>query len=424
MSQYSVKGKMLRLMAKYKIELNLFSSGVTRTAPARPFFTEESSLLTKLEDGIDFTFSSLLEIFLFPSVYDLDSRNCSKGHPKKVGLLCPLFGHHFPWCWERPAGPSIPGGAVLWLGPPVCFSKKQFPQSPASSDQKLCSSKAKCCRGLRAWETDGPCADGGRGVEGVLLSCGDLWKYSTRRRSPSQWKVLVLGAVLARFLCLSGFRLSSTVAGAQETLAAARTCPLLVSPPAILSPHEYPEGADGEGVGETSGTEQKTAWIKQSALAHQEQAGEQIFPLTASWLCPPRASGTLLLQSLCPAPCFSTGWAVGSITHGRAPHGTSAAPPAFLFSSAPVFQRPFPFLFNPFHCDALVGEAFLWLLWDVCLQWDGFQKIFKKKIKPTNVPCFIHYIISPVCFQCFTRFHRDLCCGSEAGDSPALLMNW
>lgn len=293
---------MLRLMAKYKIELNLFSSGVTRTAPARPFFTEESSLLTKLEDGIDFTVSSLLEIFLFPSVYDLDSRNCSKGHPKQIGLLGPLFGHHFQWCWERPAGPSIPGGAVLWLGPPVYLSKKQFPQSPASSDQKLCSSKAKCCRGLRAWETDGPCADGGRGVEGVLLSCGDLWKYSTRRRSPSQWKVLVLGAVLARFLCLSGFRLSSTVAEAQETLAAARTCPLLVSPPAILSPHEYPEGADGEGVGETSGTEQKTAGIKQSALAHQEQAGEQLFPLTASWLCPPCASGTLLLQ-MCLVSC-------------------------------------------------------------------------------------------------------------------------
>lgn len=108
--------------------------------------------------------------------------------------------------------------------------------------------------------------------------------------------------MLARFLCLSGFRLSSTVAEAQETLAAARTCLLLVSPPAILSPHEYPEGADGEGVGETSGTEQKTAGIKQSALAHQEQAGEQLFPLTASWLCPPRASGTLLLQ-MCLVSC-------------------------------------------------------------------------------------------------------------------------
>lgn len=113
---------------------------------------------------------------------------------------------------------------------------------------------------------------------------------------PSQWKVLVLRAVLARFLCLSGFRLSSTVAGAQETLAAARTCPLLVSLLAILSPHEYPEGADGEGVGETLGTEQKTAGIKQSTLAHQEQAGEQLFLPTASWQCPPHASDTLLLQ--------------------------------------------------------------------------------------------------------------------------------
>lgn len=140
-----------------------------------------------------------------------------------------------------------------------------------------------------------------------MLSCGDLRKYSSSRYSPSQWKVLVHRAVLARFLCLSGCRLSSTVARAQELLKAARTCLLLVSPPVVLSPHEYPEGADGEGVREASGVEEKTATISSTnALARQKRvaalcdmqtwAGDLLFLLTTSWLHAAHASGSRPLK--------------------------------------------------------------------------------------------------------------------------------
>lgn len=186
---------------------------------------------------------------------------------------------------------------MLWLD----LFQKRFPLFPASSNQKSSSSKAKCCRSPCTWKTDSLYVGGGGGLEGVLLSCGDLRKYSSSRCSPSQWKVLVHRAVLARFLCLSGCRLSSTVAGAQELLTAARTCLLLVSPPVVLSPHEYPERADGEGVKEASGVEEKTATISStSALARQERvaalcdmqtwAGDLLFLLTASWLRAAHAS--------------------------------------------------------------------------------------------------------------------------------------
>ena len=97
------------------------------------------------------------------------------------------------------------------------------------------------------WETGGLCAARDRGIERALLSFDDLWKRSTSRSSTSPWKILEDGIVPARFLCLSGFRIRSTVAEAQETLTVECTWLLLVSPQAVLSPHEYPDGSWGKG---------------------------------------------------------------------------------------------------------------------------------------------------------------------------------
>lgn len=91
---------MLRLIGKYKIELNLFSPDITHTAQARPFLSEQSSLLIKLEEGIYFTISSLLGIFIFPNVYDLSSRYCHKSNPWQVGFARGPFASAagLQWC--------------------------------------------------------------------------------------------------------------------------------------------------------------------------------------------------------------------------------------------------------------------------------------------------------------------------------------
>lgn len=144
-----------------------------------------------------------------------------------------------------------------------------------------------------------------------MLSFGDLRKRSTSRSSTSPWKILDDGIMPARFLCLSGFRIRSTVAEAQETLTVERTCLLLVSPQAVLSPHEYPARGWGKGRwrgcqreledgAEDGGDQTKYGrWGGSPCLLHdrQMQAGEPLFPLTTTWLHPLPATGTLPLLS-------------------------------------------------------------------------------------------------------------------------------
>lgn len=68
-------------------QINLFSPDITHSVQARSFPREENSLLTKLEEGIYFTVSSLLMILIFPKFYDLDSRHCYKSDPWSVSFL-------------------------------------------------------------------------------------------------------------------------------------------------------------------------------------------------------------------------------------------------------------------------------------------------------------------------------------------------
>lgn len=104
-------------------------------------------------------------------------------------------------------------------------------------------------------------------MEGWKRLCfffGDLWKHFTNYCSTSSWKILDYGIMLARFLCLSGFRIRSTVAEAQEMLTAEHTCFLLVSLQSVLSHHEYPARGVGKGLMERV-REQKMLGIKESA---------------------------------------------------------------------------------------------------------------------------------------------------------------
>lgn len=79
-----MKEKMLRLIAKYNIELDLFSTDITHTALDWSFLTAESSPFAKSEESFDFTATSLLEIFLFPDAYRLEPRSHRKGGPRWV----------------------------------------------------------------------------------------------------------------------------------------------------------------------------------------------------------------------------------------------------------------------------------------------------------------------------------------------------
>lgn len=78
-----------------------------------------------------------------------------------------------------------------------------------------------------------------------------------------------LWIMLARFLCLSGFRIRSTVAEAQEMLTAEHTCFLLVSLRSVLSHHEYPAEGMGKGYMKRV-SEQKMLEIKQSTGGSRE----------------------------------------------------------------------------------------------------------------------------------------------------------
>lgn len=331
---------------------------------------------------------------------------------------------------------------MLWLD----IFQKWFPLFPASSNQKSSSSKAKYCRGPCTWKTDSLYVGGAGGLEGVLLSCGDLRKYSSSRCSPSQWKVLVHRSVLARFLCLSGCRLSSTVAGAQELLRVARTCLLLVSPPVVLSPHEYPEGADGEGVREASGVEEKTATISCSALARQERmaalcdvqtrAGDLLFLLTASWLHAAHASGSHPLKPYPLSHCMaSASWARGSSTHGWTPWSSCSISILSTELYACILTTFFfPLWSVSLWCFGQKGFSMSCLL-VVTVEWPpamavGFfsfffkkKKLKKKKSNPCSVYCLVHYIISPMCFQCscFTTLNWNWYWGAETGDANELV---
>lgn len=171
----------------------------------------------------------------------------------------------------------------------------------------------------------------------------------------------------------------------------------------------------------------------------QMRAGEPLCPLAATWphplpaasTFPLRSGGDLHLSVLSPST-FSAGWGVPALCQpeleaadgglrpelwgeepGRkaAPHsGTSLAlqqhHPCCCSASCLCFCHLFFFFspfFNAFHCDAWVGKAsqgptFLWLKWDICPKWDGFQKILIKKRNQTHVMFLILSITSSAPF--------------------------
>lgn len=123
----------------------------------------------------------------------------------------------------------------------------------------------------------------------------------------------------------------------------------------------------------------------------QMQADEPLFPLTATWLHPPPATGTLPLRSdgelrphvLSPST-FPAGWGTPALRQHELESvrvglgaelwgevagakgcsvqvntwGSPTASPVLPFSFAPPFRWPFFPLFNPFRCDAWVRKGF------------------------------------------------------------------
>lgn len=295
-------------------------------------------------------------------------------------------------------------------------------------------------------ETDCLCAARGGGMEGALLSFGDLWKRSTSRSSTSTWKILDDGIMPARFLCLSGFRIRSTVAEAQETLTVECTCLLLVSPLAVLSPHEYPAGGWGKGRWRgcqrdfrdraEDGGDQTKHGRERGALAHYMTGRCKQVSQSFHW----QQAGRILCLQPAPIPCGGMesygcvfypyprfpqaeaqqlsasqswkqrrqGWGLSRgerypaerlLLMGellRCSHCITRAAAQLCACFLATFFFP---LFCPFHCNAWVGKAAqgpasVRLKWDICLKWEGFQKNLIKKKYQTHAMFLILSITS------------------------------